>query len=181
MVYVDIMAVCWLVFVAHWVVSSTRVKKDLRRHGFLWISVSVRLLIAVAVVLLLRLPPVLRVVQRLALAHPAIKAIGAALCVAGVAIAIWARANLGANWSERPAIKKGHELVTSGPYRFVRHPIYFGMLLAMLGTSLISGIPGLLVLVVFGTIAIYRIRVEERLLCNFSQTHIWRTRGAPRR
>jgi protein-S-isoprenylcysteine O-methyltransferase Ste14 len=168
MIFVDIMAICWLVFVAYWVISSLRVKRDLSHHGSLWVSVGIRLLIAFAIVLLLRLPLAREVVQNgmygFLSIHPAIKAVGAVFCAVGVAIAIWARANLGANWSGRPATKEGHELVTSGPYRFVRHPIYSGMLLAMLGTCLISGIPGLLVFVAFSAIAIYRIVVEERLM-----------------
>jgi protein-S-isoprenylcysteine O-methyltransferase len=164
MLDVDIMGFCWIVFLAYWIVSSVHVKKDLDQRVPAWLSLVIRLFAAGGMVLLLSALPVLRGAQASSWFDPAIQAAGAALCVLGVAVAIWARANLGANWSRRPATKQGHELVTSGPYRFVRHPIYFGMLVAMLGTMLIASIPGLVVLATFGLIAIRRIRVEERLM-----------------
>src|SRR3954447_20680156 len=49
----------------------------------------------------------------------------------GIALAIWARSHLGSNWSARVSIRAGHELIQSGPYRLIRHPIYTGMILAV--------------------------------------------------
>jgi len=60
---------------------------------------------------------------------------GVALTAAGLLFAIWARLYLGTNWSGTVTVKVGHELVRSGPYRWVRHPIYSGLLLASLGTA----------------------------------------------
>ena len=65
--------------------------------------------------------------------------IGLALTIAGCAFTIWARFYLGSNWSARPTIKQDHTLVRSGPYRLVRHPIYTGILLALLGTAIYMG------------------------------------------
>jgi protein-S-isoprenylcysteine O-methyltransferase Ste14 len=64
-------------------------------------------------------------------------AIGSALCVAGAVFAIWARFSLGRNWGMPMTQHAQPELVTSGPYRFVRHPIYTGMLFMLVGTSLV--------------------------------------------
>ncbi len=61
---------------------------------------------------------------------------GIAACVAGFAITIWARIILGGNWSGLITLKENHELVRSGPYRFARHPIYSGVILAVIGTEL---------------------------------------------
>jgi protein-S-isoprenylcysteine O-methyltransferase Ste14 len=66
-------------------------------------------------------------------------AIGFAVCVAGIALAIWARVLLGTNWSGLVTLKEGHELIRRGPYRFVRHPIYSGALLGLLGTAIWFG------------------------------------------
>lgn len=62
---------------------------------------------------------------------------GLALTFAGAAIAIWARINLGSNWSARITLKLDHELIRSGPYKYVRHPIYTGMITALLGTAVV--------------------------------------------
>ena len=64
---------------------------------------------------------------------------GLALTMAGVAVAIWARVTLGTNWSATVTVKENHELIRKGPYLFVRHPIYAGALLAILGTALAFG------------------------------------------
>jgi protein-S-isoprenylcysteine O-methyltransferase Ste14 len=164
-IYTDIMGLSWLAFIIYWVISSIGIKRDISRIGPVWLSVGVRVLIGLTVFLLLQVPFVRTVVRqyidRFSLAHPAV---GAVLCVAGIGLAIWARTILGRNWSGRPAVKEGHELITSGPYHVVRHPIYSGMLTAMLGTFFIAGIPGLLVLIAFSAIVIYRIGIEERLM-----------------
>jgi protein-S-isoprenylcysteine O-methyltransferase Ste14 len=57
----------------------------------------------------------------------------------GVALAIWARITIADNWSGRITVKVGHQLVTSGPYAFVRHPIYTGLLTCVIGTALQVG------------------------------------------
>lgn len=67
-------------------------------------------------------------------AWPGLHWIGAAICAAGVALVIAARRNLGRNWSDLVVLKRNHELIQSGPYRWIRHPLYSGMLLAILGS-----------------------------------------------
>jgi protein-S-isoprenylcysteine O-methyltransferase Ste14 len=57
----------------------------------------------------------------------------------GVAFSVWARLMLGDNWSNRVTVKENHTLVRRGPYRIVRHPIYSGILLGMLGSALQRG------------------------------------------
>jgi protein-S-isoprenylcysteine O-methyltransferase Ste14 len=65
--------------------------------------------------------------------------IGIVLTACGIALAIWARSYLGANWSATITIRTGHSLVSTGPYARLRHPIYSGMLLAIAGTALAEG------------------------------------------
>ncbi len=64
---------------------------------------------------------------------------GIALTAAGVAFAIWARAHLGKYWSGDVTIRQEHRLIRTGPYKYIRHPIYSGMLLALVGTVLVIG------------------------------------------
>jgi len=64
---------------------------------------------------------------------------GLVFTVAGCAFAIWARLTLGSNWSGRVTVKEGHELITWGPYGLTRHPIYTGLMTAVVGTALAGG------------------------------------------
>ena len=60
---------------------------------------------------------------------------GSLVVAAGLGLAVWARWHLGQNWSSTVTLKEGHTLVQSGPYRIIRHPIYTGLLLALIGTA----------------------------------------------
>jgi protein-S-isoprenylcysteine O-methyltransferase Ste14 len=75
---------------------------------------------------------------------PAVAQAGLAMVAAGALFALWARMTIGANWSGRVTIKENHELIRSGPYGMVRHPIYSGLLLAVLGTAVAIGEVGCL-------------------------------------
>jgi len=83
----------------------------------------------------------------------------------GVALAIWARLSLGNNWSGTVTLKDQHELVGSGPYRRIRHPIYTGLLLAALGSAMIKGhLHGWLGFLVLLLTFYFKARREERFL-----------------
>jgi len=91
--------------------------------------------------------------------------IGVVLLAAGLAFAVWARAVLGGNWSGTVTIKEGHELIDRGPYRHIRHPIYSGLLLALLGTWLAGGrVYGLLAFALALSALSGKLRVEERFM-----------------
>jgi len=65
--------------------------------------------------------------------------VGAAITAAGLLFSVWARVHLGVNWSQEVTIKQDHQLVTSGPYGLVRHPIYMGLMTAFLGSAISRG------------------------------------------
>jgi protein-S-isoprenylcysteine O-methyltransferase Ste14 len=92
-------------------------------------------------------------------------AIALMIVVTGVALACWSRYLLGRNWSSVVQIKQDHELIEAGPYRYIRHPIYTGILLAFIGSALkVGDVRGIFaVLIVF--ISFWRkLRMEERML-----------------
>jgi protein-S-isoprenylcysteine O-methyltransferase Ste14 len=100
--------------------------------------------------------------------------IGVALVLAGVGLAIWARLVLGHSWSGLVmTVREGQALVQSGPYALVRHPIYTGLLAAILGTALTIGTLGSWLAVAAGLAGILiRVTVEERLMATeFGETH----------
>ena len=93
------------------------------------------------------------------------EATAVSVTLSGLVVAIIARRRLAANWSAGVALKKTHELVTSGVYRYVRHPIYSGMLLMVLGTSLSVGTLGAVVAFIVMVLAMcLKLRDEEALL-----------------
>jgi protein-S-isoprenylcysteine O-methyltransferase Ste14 len=81
---------------------------------------------------------------------------------AGIALAVWARVHLAANWSGRIEVKASHQLIQTGPYRLLRHPIYTAVLALCVGTALVSGERHALAGVALVIIAYFRkIRLEE--------------------
>jgi protein-S-isoprenylcysteine O-methyltransferase Ste14 len=149
-------AVLWVLFWIYWLVSAAGAKEGSRTRR----TRPPGLLIAVLVLVLLR---VFRA-GSLAVDDPILQALGAVLFLTGLGLAVWARVYLGRNWGMPMTQKDEPELVTQGPYRFVRHPIYSGILLAMLGTSLATNLYWLIALIVLGVYFTYSARVEERLM-----------------
>jgi len=91
--------------------------------------------------------------------------LGVALTIAGLSLAITARLFLGGNWSGTVTIKKGHTLVRRGPYALVRHPIYSGILVAILGTALAIGeIRALMGASLVLLILVHKMNLEERFM-----------------
>ncbi len=90
---------------------------------------------------------------------------GAVLAAVGVGFAIWARRHLGTNWSGVVTLKEGHELIRTGPYRRIRHPIYTGMLLALFGTVIeIGRVAGLIAFAIAWASFTMKARREESFL-----------------
>jgi protein-S-isoprenylcysteine O-methyltransferase Ste14 len=90
--------------------------------------------------------------------------IGLVLFALGLAFAIWARLHIGRNWGTPMSKKDDPELVTSGPYQLVRHPIYSGILLAGVGTAVALSWLWLIAMVLAGVYFVYSATVEERNL-----------------
>jgi protein-S-isoprenylcysteine O-methyltransferase Ste14 len=152
----------WLIWIAYWIISAFRAKREQAREPALPRLLFFASLVLVAVLIARhRWPPWLMVQvvpggwTRFWWA--------VFLVLIGMAFSIWARAVLGTNWSGVVALKVDHELVVAGPYRWVRHPIYTGILIALLGSGLAAGqVRGLLAFAI-ALIAIWiRSRTEER-------------------
>ncbi|MHB8660776.1 MAG: methyltransferase family protein [Minisyncoccota bacterium] len=156
--------ICWIVFIGYWTISAfLGVKKDVGGRMVVWRWES-RLLILAAVIILTHVG----VFDQLSLRHlgiptsPYVSSVGVLLCATGVALAIWARAHLGQNWGMPMSLKEKSELVTSGPYAYVRHPIYTGMILALLGSALVGDAVWLVPFVIFCVYFVYSAYAEER-------------------
>jgi protein-S-isoprenylcysteine O-methyltransferase Ste14 len=93
-----------------------------------------------------------------------LRASGILLTYLGAGIAIWARYSLGQYWSARVMLKVDHRLIRSGPYAYVRHPLYAGLLLAMVGTGLVVGEWRAVIGVVLGVLELSRKAAKEEAL-----------------
>lgn len=162
-----LIAALWLLFILFWAVMAPGAKKNLGR-GRWWRGAWLRALIILAAVLILR-QPFLRPLIWSAHAYvyitsPLAGALGVLLCACGVGLAIWARLYLGRNWGMPMSRKENPELITGGPYAYVRHPIYTGVMLGMLGSAIAESILWLFALALSAAYFIYSARDEEKLM-----------------
>lgn len=155
----------WLLFGLYWFLSALKRKKTKQRETWLQ-RFGYTLPLALTFYLLYQPQPLYRWLGgRIFPATPAAEWAGVLLAAAGIAVAFWARWHLGANWSGTVTLKEGHELIRTGPYRAIRHPIYTGILLALLGTAVTIGeVRGLLGLVVAWLSFCIKARREEAFL-----------------
>ncbi len=129
---------CWIIFILYWIATAFFVKATAERKSFVS-SLIYRIPLIIGGIILGGFHWAYPMNLRL-LPHTIVTAwAGATICMAGLGFTIWARTILGRNWSSEVRFKQGHELVTTGPYRFVRHPIYTGVLLMCLGPAIQIG------------------------------------------
>jgi protein-S-isoprenylcysteine O-methyltransferase Ste14 len=160
--YSNIILAIWIVMVVYWVATAWGNKRTAYRFNPKWRLLGI-LLVPALYLLFSSDSEFLR--TRLFERTTAIMVFGTASCAAGVAFAIWARRTIGTNWSANPTIKEGHELVEFGPYRLVRHPIYSGLLLAVLGSALAGGEVRHAFIVLVAILAVsLKMRIEETLM-----------------
>jgi len=163
----------WLAFFIYWLAAAMTAKKTARRNGR-GIAMAARIFIVVGIFFSFRLRTFQGVHFHLFdfRAHPALGWLGLIFCLPGFALAIWARIYLGRNWGMPMSLKEEPELVTTGPYHFVRHPIYAGFLLASFGSVFSVGLVWVVPLCLFGVYFIYSSFREDRLMAEqFPQTY----------
>jgi protein-S-isoprenylcysteine O-methyltransferase Ste14 len=162
LVYSYLFPAMWLGYVAYWWAMARNVKVT-ERHESMPSRLTRTGLLACAVALLwLPSVPIPMLGGRFLPLGAVWFWSGAAVTAGGFLFSVWARRHLGRNWSQAVTVKEGHELITSGPYALVRHPIYTGLLLAFMGSAMARGEwRGLLaVVLVFGTLW-HKLRLEE--------------------
>jgi protein-S-isoprenylcysteine O-methyltransferase Ste14 len=156
----------WLVWLAIWVGLSGRVKPVVLREGLGSRAAHILPLILAGALLVWRAPwqgswLVAPLWPRL----PGMVWAGAVLVLTGLGFAVAARLVLAGNWSGTVTLKQGHELVCRGPYRLVRHPIYTGLLTAMLGNAIaIDEWRGILAFAILAVSFVRKLRTEEAFM-----------------
>lgn len=165
LLYRQLITLLWLVWALYWIVSAAGSKLTQRRESLGSRLAHILPLSLGGVLLAGHALPWRGVNERLWPRSLTAYWIGVALLAAGLGLSVWARVHLGRNWSGSVTVKEGHELIRSGPYRYVRHPIYTGLLAAVLGSALASGtLRALLGLLIITGALLRKLRVEERFM-----------------
>jgi protein-S-isoprenylcysteine O-methyltransferase Ste14 len=153
-----VVAVAWVGFWLYWLVAAASTK----RGRVPWSrELGIRVVIVVVVILLIRLGAFR---GRGLHTDPWRAGLGLALLFLGLGFAIWARVHIGRNWGTPMTQKDEPELVTSGPYHFVRHPIYSGILVGGVGTAVALSWFWLTAVALAGIYFLYSATVEEQYL-----------------
>ncbi len=165
MTAIQICEYLWIGFFVIWVIWGLRTKPVQQRE-----KISSRLsyaIITFAAYYLMFAGEVPREYLRASLFTPSLwsDALGVVITIAGIAFAMWARIYLGGNWSSAVTVKVGHQLVRSGPYRFVRHPIYTGLISSLVGTAIVRHQARGVIAVVLAYIGFkIKSKIEERTM-----------------
>jgi protein-S-isoprenylcysteine O-methyltransferase Ste14 len=158
-VILTVIGVGWLVFWTGWFLVGLTAKSS-QRGGWSRLT-GVRGVAAIVVIILIRVS----ISGHLAsVSSPLLGGIGLAVWVLGLSLAIWARVYLGRNWGMPMTRREEPDLVTTGPYALIRHPIYTGIIVAVAGTALAASLYGLIGVAVVLAYFAYSARTEERFL-----------------
>jgi protein-S-isoprenylcysteine O-methyltransferase Ste14 len=155
----------WMLFGLYWLVSALNRKKTKRRESW-WQRLAYVFPLVAAFYLLFRHEyDHTWLGTRFVPDTPMVHWLGVVIMASGVAVAFWARFHLGANWSGVVTLKEGHELIRTGPYRTIRHPIYTGILFAFFGNVVQVGqVRGLIALFIIWLSFYLKARREESFL-----------------
>src|SRR5271157_4567450 len=167
-IFYQVIFILWLVFFAYWLVSATSAKRSIQNVSW-WKGVIFRFILIALTLLLLRTSQVNHLLVSVESFETGstkivLGIIGVFFCVSGMAVAVLARVYIGRNWGMPMSLREDPELVTTGPYAFVRHPIYTGILLAVLGTLLVVGIIWFPLFVIFCAYFVYSAKTEEKYM-----------------
>jgi len=161
----EIVAAAWIVFAAYWLWAARNQKRVQKHEPVLARLFHVAYMAAGFYLLYTPDPRLAPLYRRFVPDSEWIATLGALLTVAGIAFAIWARHHIGRNWSGQVTIRRDHELIRTGPYARVRHPIYTGLLAAVAGTAMwIGEYRALLALVLILIGFVIKAKREESML-----------------
>ncbi len=160
-IYIFLIIALWLALIVYWMVSATNLKGSTAGRWLWWREIAMRLGFFAFLVLALQLAAWPDVALRpLAYGMP-LSFLGFTLCLSGIALAILARAHLDRTRQAAACGSRSAGLATTGPYRVVRHPLYSGLLLAMVGSAIAQSRLWLLPLMVYGPLFLLSARREE--------------------
>ena len=165
--------VVWIVFFVYWQIKAANTKTTQRLEPASSRILRIFIFLVAIVLLSTTRIPLAWLYRQLWPQSILLFWLGAAVTVGGLLFAVWARAHLGRNWSRSVNIKQDHELITSGPYAVVRHPIYTGILTGFVGMAIAIGqVRGLIALALILLAFWLKFRMEEQWMrSQFGETY----------
>lgn len=160
-----LIGICWLIFTLVWIVFSLQAKKNKQESNQRYSS-SVRLIFTTIVItLLFNIKGLQHLIDYpIFPVNDLVQSIGVFICAVGIIFAIWARTHLGKNWGMPMSVKEKPELVMTGPYYLIRHPIYTGIAIAAFGSMVTVGFMWLVWFILLFTYFIYSAKKEEKVM-----------------
>jgi protein-S-isoprenylcysteine O-methyltransferase Ste14 len=157
---------CYVIIAVVWIISAFTTKKTVEKRGG-WAMRIIAILVIIGIILFQKFMPIYVPWAAGAFWPPNMFASAIAMIVTalGAATMLWARYHLGRNWSGNVTFKEDHKLITSGPYAYIRHPIYSGLVLMFLGTAIYNAhVDWFLIFMIFFIGAHYKAGKEEKLM-----------------
>jgi len=144
-IFIWIVYILWIILVVYLTAGAVDVKQEPKRH----LGQSFGLLFAIIIAFFLPHLSIFRFMD-FAPVNAILSIIGIIFCITGMTFLVWARQCLGRNWSQTVSEKIEQELITSGPYRYVRHPMYSGGLVACFGSAIVVGGAWIFLFIILG-------------------------------
>lgn len=160
-----ILTVIWIIIGFYWIIAGQKIKKAKKKEDIRFRVFYMFFWIAPVLVTFFNAIPVEWLQQRLYKESIILNISSFLLAFLSLAFMVWSRVILGENWSGRVAIKKNHDLITSGPYKYVRHPMYSGFIFAFLWSAILLGeVRGLISFIILITGIVIKLGIEERFI-----------------
>ncbi len=164
-IYTILTIPCWAMLLTYWFINARKVKTAVHTQSRASRYLYLFFLVSGFVITYARVFAIGILGYQLIPVTPISGIAGLATCIAGVGFAIWARTVLGENWSGEVTLKKEHELVQTGPYKIVRHPIYTGFEIGLLGVIITIGqLKGMVGLAIVFVNHYFKTRMEEDIM-----------------
>jgi protein-S-isoprenylcysteine O-methyltransferase Ste14 len=161
-IYDNLVSVLWLGFLLYWMLMAVPVKATERLEPAFSRRLRAAVFFAAIVLLCVRFNSAWLNYRLWPVSRFTFFA-GTGITAAGLIFCVWARAHLGRNWSGAVTIKHGHELIVTGPYAIVRHPIYAGLLVSFIGTVMVMGeVRAVLGFLLMTLAHFHKLRLEEK-------------------
>ena len=173
--YFNLVIICWIILFLYWLISAFFVKQSATKRNWK-VMIIWRVILIILVIIFVTFDKSGSTFLWVFLIHGifSLPILGSLLTVLGLIVVIWARISLGRNWSNYTTYKKDHELITTGSYRLIRHPIYSGAILMLIGTFVYYG--SLLILLILAIATIYVgwsiIHEEKTMIKLFGEKYI---------